>query len=298
MELGDTVGRVGKNKGVTIQYDAFEFGDTCREFLNAGVDIETLANLFKRKPTTLDNWMKLSRIFPPEYRFEEIAPSSYIHLARAPEPLKAAQFVYDEFQRGYPMAGIEIQGFVDRWLKHKPYHSFILANYTRIEYLYRYGDGKGFIGYNDEEVAAQMGLSVDFLQRLRLQGKVPEFIISQDMKVIDYVLSLQERIEKLEQTEKPSKRPSASEINDFINRMEAEPENHTVEVKIIRKKGGRPAIDIAANKFLALYSKGLADGEIAEKMKISRRTVIRRREELGLKPNRASGQRGPVKKAL
>lgn len=291
------MGRVGKNKGVTIQYDAFEFGDTCREFLNAGVDIETLANLFKRKQTTIDNWMKLSRIFPPEYRFKEIAPSSYIHLARAPEPLKAAQFVHDEFQRGYPMAGIEIQGFIDSWLKHKPHHTFILANYTRIEYLYRYGDGKGFIGYNDEEVAAQMGLSIDFLQRLRLQGKVPEFIISQDMKVIDYVLSLQERIERLEQTEKPSGNPSVSEINDFINRMETEPENHAVELKIIHK-GGRPTIDIDMNKFVTLYSKGLADGEIAHKMKVSRTTIIRRREELGLKPNRTSGQRGPGKKAL
>ena len=47
------------------------------------------------------------------------------------------------------------------------------------------------------------------------------------------------------------------------------------------------------NKFVTLYSKGLTDGEIATKMKVSRRTVIRRREELGLKPNRTSGQRGP-----
>jgi len=284
-------------KGVTIKYTSFEFGDTCREALDSGIDIELLAKLLKRKPNTIEKWVRLASIFSPEYRFEEIIPSYYEDLAKAPNPLKAAQFVHDEYKRGYPMSRPDIAILVDEWNKQHP-HPFILANYGQIKRLRFFGKG-GLKGMDDKGIAEELGLSVEFVTLLRLyqEGNIPDFIISQDMNVVNYVLSLQKRIEKLEQKNSSgSEHPSASEINDFINRIEAEPDNHTVEVKIIRKEGGRPAIDIDMNKFVTLYSKGLTDGEIATKMKVSRRTVIRRREELGLKPNRTSGQRGPGKK--
>ena len=289
-------GQIGKRKGVTIKYASFEFGDTCREALDSGADIELIAKLLKRKPNTIEKWVRLASIFPPEYRFEEIIPSYYEDLAKAPDPLKAAQFVYDEYRRGYPMSRPDVAIFVDEWNKQHP-HPFIMANYGQIKRLRFFGKG-GLKGMDDKGIAEELGLSVEFVTLLRLQqeGNIPDFIISQDMNVVNYVLSLQKRIEKLEQKNSSgSEYPSTSEINDFINRMDAEPTNHEVELKIIRK-GGRSAIDIDMNKFVALYSKGLPDGEIARELKVSRRTIIRRREELGLKPNRTSGQRGPGKK--
>jgi len=290
------IGRIGKRKDVTIKYTSFEFGDTCREALEAGIDIQTLAILLKRKPNTIEKWVHLASVFPPEYRFEEINPSYYEDIAKAPDPLKAAQFIHDEYERGYPMSRPNIRTFVDEWNKRYP-RPFIMANYGEIDSLYRWGKGgKCLKGLDDEGVAEEMGLPVGFIVQLRLQreGKIPEFINTQDTRVVDYIIALQQHIDELEQ--KLPREAIHSEVNEFINRMEKEPENHTVELKIIHKTG-RPVINIDMNKFIALYTKGLTDGEIATRMKISRPTVIRRREELGLKPNRTSGQRGPSKKA-
>lgn len=290
------IGRIGKRKGVTIKYTSFEFGDTCREALEAGVDIELLAKLLKRKPNTIEKWVQLANTFSPEYRFEDINPSYYEDIVKAPDPLKAAQFIHDEYERGYPMCRPNIRIFVDEWNKRYP-RPFIMANYGEIDSLYRWGKGgKCLKGLDDEGVAREMGLPVGFIVQLRLQreGKIPEFINTQDTRIVDYIIALQQHIDELEQ--KLPRESIHSEVNEFINRMEKEPENHTVELKIIHKTG-RPAINIDMNKFIALYTKGLTDGEIATRMKISRPTVIRRREELGLKPNRTSGQRGPSKKA-
>ncbi len=60
-------------------------------------------------------------------------------------------------------------------------------------------------------------------------------------------------------------------------------------------KGGRPAIEIHKETFLRLYNEGLADQIIAQNLGISRQTVIRFRESMGLKPNRKRGERGPGK---
>ena len=286
------IGRIGKRKDVTIKYTSFEFGDTCREALAAGIDIETLAILLKRKPNTIEKWVHLASVFPPEYRFEEINPSYYEDIAKAPDPLKFAQFVHDEYNRGYPMSRPDISITVEEWNIQYP-HPFILANYGPIIRLYDY---KGKRIASNEWAAEQLGLPVEFVTRLCLQreGKLPDFVNTQDARVIDYIIALQQHIEKLQQ--QLPKKSINSEVNEFIDRMEKEPENHTVELKIIHKTG-RPVINVDMNKFLALYTKGLTDGEIANKMKVSRPTVIRRREELGLKPNRTTGQRGPAKKA-
>jgi hypothetical protein len=45
---------------------------------------------------------------------------------------------------------------------------------------------------------------------------------------------------------------------------------------------------------LELHSQGYPDGDIAEELKVSRPTIIRRRKELGLKANRRKGERGMV----
>ena len=45
---------------------------------------------------------------------------------------------------------------------------------------------------------------------------------------------------------------------------------------------------------MELHSQGYPDGDIAEALKVSRPTIIRRRKELGLKANRKRGERGMV----
>lgn len=54
-------------------------------------------------------------------------------------------------------------------------------------------------------------------------------------------------------------------------------------------------VHINEEEFLELYSKGLTDEQIAEKMGLTRITVLRTRNRKGLKPNRTPGQRGPGK---
>lgn len=55
--------------------------------------------------------------------------------------------------------------------------------------------------------------------------------------------------------------------------------------------GGRTAQDIDIVELIELHSKGYPDGEIAKRLNTSRRTIIRRREELGLKANRKVGEK-------
>lgn len=55
----------------------------------------------------------------------------------------------------------------------------------------------------------------------------------------------------------------------------------------------RPAMDIDLDELVRLHSKGYPDIEIAKRLKVSRPTVIRRRQALGLKANRKSGEKGP-----
>jgi len=60
---------------------------------------------------------------------------------------------------------------------------------------------------------------------------------------------------------------------------------------------GRPAAITAEKEEILkdLHSKGYPDGEIAERMGVSRTTVVRARYKLGLKANRGRGERGPGK---
>lgn len=55
----------------------------------------------------------------------------------------------------------------------------------------------------------------------------------------------------------------------------------------------RPVLDIDVNELVRLHSKGYPDNEIAKLLKISRPTVVRRRQALGLEANRKSGEKGP-----
>lgn len=54
-------------------------------------------------------------------------------------------------------------------------------------------------------------------------------------------------------------------------------------------------VKINLKLFVELYQKGFTDEMIAQKLGISRATVIRKRRELGLRPNRKRGERGPGK---
>lgn len=56
---------------------------------------------------------------------------------------------------------------------------------------------------------------------------------------------------------------------------------------------GRPRVVVDKEKFLSLHRNGLTDGAIAEALDISRPTVIRLRQEMGLDANRRRGERGP-----
>jgi hypothetical protein len=265
------MGKKGHNRGVNIKYNAFEFGDVCREFIQAGGDIETAARLFKRKINTIQLWINLSEQFPPEYRFPEIAPSYYLNLSRAPDPFKAVQFVRQEYLRGYPMSEVEIDGLITQWLKHKSRRPFVLANYTRIKYH------QNIDKFTDEQTAEAMGLPVEFITRLRFQreGRIPDFLNTES---IDYVIVLQKRIENLEKQLPPS----------------IEPDDTIVELRMY-KTGGRPEKPVDSGRLISLHAQGLTDEEIAKKLNISRSTIIRRREDLGLPPNRTRGQRGPGK---
>jgi hypothetical protein len=206
-----------------------------------------------------------------------------------------AQFVHSEYERGYPMHQPDIELTVQEWTKQHP-RPPILINYGPIHRLYRWDDKKQIYPY--EQAARQLGLPLDFITRICMlyEGKLPDFVNYADERLVSYIIALQQQIEELKKQSLQTN-STDSKINKFLECMEAEPENHDIELKIIRKTGGRPAIDINLKNFIAWHSKGLSDGEIASKMKISRPTVIRRREELGLKPNRTAGQRGPAKRA-
>ncbi len=68
-----------------------------------------------------------------------------------------------------------------------------------------------------------------------------------------------------------------------------------LQKNVQNKKGGRPAIEIDRNKFMKLYDEGMTDQAIADALGVSRQTVMRTREKMGLKPNRKRGERGPGK---
>jgi len=55
--------------------------------------------------------------------------------------------------------------------------------------------------------------------------------------------------------------------------------------------GRKPAIEIDIVELIEMHSRGYPDGEIAKRLNVSRRTIIRRRQELGLKANRKSGEK-------
>lgn len=71
--------------------DRWQFADTCREMHDSGMCISSIALLTKYSETTIENWIKTSETFPPEYRFEEITPSAYLHLLKMPDPIEPIQ---------------------------------------------------------------------------------------------------------------------------------------------------------------------------------------------------------------
>ncbi|NLX01341.1 MAG: hypothetical protein GXY40_02300 [Syntrophomonadaceae bacterium] len=54
----------------------------------------------------------------------------------------------------------------------------------------------------------------------------------------------------------------------------------------------RPVLDVDIVELVRLHSSGYPDGEIAKLLGVSRRTIIRKRQELGLEANRKSGEKG------
>ncbi len=56
----------------------------------------------------------------------------------------------------------------------------------------------------------------------------------------------------------------------------------------------RPLAEIDYDVFFELYGKGYPDAEIAKMLEVNRSTVVRRRREMGLPPNRKRGERGPA----
>lgn len=54
-------------------------------------------------------------------------------------------------------------------------------------------------------------------------------------------------------------------------------------------------VDIDLDKLVEYHKKGYTDEIIAQKLGVSRATVVRRRKQLGLKANRKRGERGPGK---
>lgn len=62
--------------------------------------------------------------------------------------------------------------------------------------------------------------------------------------------------------------------------------------KNVQNLGGRPGAEIDQKVLRELHRNGLTDQQIAEHLQVSRQTVIRFRQALGLEPNRKRGGRG------
>lgn len=74
-----------------IKRDRWYFADVCKEMADRGICTENIARQFGLKCRTVDTWIRLAWIFPPEHRCTEFAPYFYGRLLKYDDPVKALQ---------------------------------------------------------------------------------------------------------------------------------------------------------------------------------------------------------------